>query len=145
MDSLELARACAADMYSKDNASRALGIKVSVERPGESTASMSVRPDMVNGHALCHGGLIFSLADTAFAFACNAYDDVTVAAGASIDFVRPAQLGDELVASAREKHRGRRNGLYEVEVRNQDDQLIALFQGRSASLGRPTLSHNDTQ
>ena len=133
MDSLELARACAADMYSKDNASRALGIKVSVEQPGESTASMSVRPDMVNGHALCHGGLIFSLADTAFAFACNAYDRQTFPASAQIELLRPARAGDVLTATASEDYRGRRNGYYSIEVRNQAGELVAIFRGRSVS------------
>ena len=100
---------------------------------------MTVTPEMVNGHDVCHGGYIFLLADSAFAFACNCYDEVTVAAGASVDFIAPARLGDELIAIAREAHRGRRSGVYEVEVRTRDERLIALFHGRSVNLGKPIL------
>jgi len=88
---------------------------------------------MVNGFDVCHGGLVFTLADTAFAFACNAANRVSVAASASIDFIRPAQRGDELVATARERHRGARGGIYEVDVRNDAGQLVAVFRGRAAS------------
>ena len=95
---------------------------------------------MVNGHDVCHGGFIFCVADSAFAFACNCYDEVTVAASASIDYLAAARLGDELVATAREVQRGRRIGVYEVEIRNQDEQLIALFRGRSSGLGKPILA-----
>ena len=95
---------------------------------------------MVNGFDVCHGGLLFTLADTAFAFACNAYDDLTFAAAASIDFLRPARLGDALRASAREDYRGSRSGFYTVEVRNQDDVVVAVFRGRSASKGKALLA-----
>ena len=100
---------------------------------------MTVREDMVNGFGVCHGGLLFTLADTAFAFACNGYDDVTVAAAASIDFLRPARLGDELHAHARQDYRGSKSGFYTVEVRNQRDELVAIFRGRSASRGERLL------
>ena len=100
---------------------------------------MYVRKEMVNGFDICHGGLVFTLADTAFAFACNAYDDVTVAGAGTIEFLRPATRGEKLRAVATEVHRGRRTGLYKVEVRNQDEQLVALFQGRSMSRGEPML------
>jgi len=135
MDTIELARRCAETMYANDAASRSLGIRVDIPNAGQAIARMTVREDMVNGFDICHGGLLFTLADTAFAFACNAYDERTFAAAASIDFLRPARLGDELRASAREDYRGRRRGFYTVEVRNQRDEAVALFRGRSASRG----------
>jgi phenylacetic acid degradation protein PaaD len=95
---------------------------------------MSVRRDMVNGHELCHGGLIFALADTCFAMACNTHGKPTVAAGASIDFIAPARFGDELTAVAEERQRMRRNGVYDVSVHNQAGECIALFRGRSREL-----------
>ena len=92
---------------------------------------MRVRADMVNGHRICHGGLVFALADSAFAFACNSHGDNTVAAGAAIEFLKPAREDDVLTASAAERWRAGRAGIYEVEVRNQRDELVALFRGRS--------------
>ena len=101
---------------------------------------MTVTQSMLNGHDICHGGYVFMLADSAFAFACNAYNDVTLASGADINYVYRAMLGDELVATAKERQRGRRSGVYDVDVRNQDKRLIAVFRGRSAALGRPLLA-----
>jgi acyl-CoA thioesterase len=95
---------------------------------------------MINGFAVCHGGHIFALADTAFAFACNAYNQVTFAAGASIDFLRPARVGDKLLAVATERHRGGRSGIYDVSVSNQDDEEIAVFSGRSVATREAILS-----
>lgn len=92
---------------------------------------MRVRPDMVNGHHVCHGGLVFALADTAFAYSCNSYNESTVAAAASIDFLAPAHEGDDLSAVASELWRTRRSGLYEITVTNQRGERIALFRGRS--------------
>jgi acyl-CoA thioesterase len=135
----KVANRCAEAMYANDDASRMLGISVEVEAAGRATASMTVREDMLNGFDVCHGGLIFSLADTAFAFACNGYDDLTYAAQADIEFVRPATKGDALVAVAREDYRGRKTGFYTVEVTNQDDELVAMFRGRSTSKGEPLL------
>lgn len=134
-------------MYAGDEASKALGIEIEIPSAGAAVACMEVRADMVNGFGICHGGLVFALADTAFAFACNAYDDLTVAAGGSIEFLRPASRGERLRAVAEEEHRGRRRGLYRVEVRNQDGALVALFQGRSASRGESLLdpAKSDTQ
>lgn len=139
MNELELARACAEKMYADDNASRALGIEIEIPEPGSAVATMTVREDMVNGLDICHGGLVFTLADTAFAFACNAYNDVTVAGAGSIDFLRPVFLGDELKAVALEEHRGRRGGVYAVEVVNQQRQFVALFRGRAISRGEKLL------
>ena len=120
-------------MYAADKASRALGIEIEIPRLGAAIARMQVRDDMVNGLDVCHGGLIFTLADTSFAFACNAYDRVTVAASGDIEFLRPAMLGDNLEATAHEDHRGRNSGLYTSEVRNQRDEVVAVFRGRSVS------------
>ncbi len=133
MADLETARRCADRMYANDRASKALGIEIDIPAPGQAVATMTVRDDMVNGFDVLHGGLTFALADTAFAFACNAYDVQAFAASAQIEFLRPAMLGDVLKAIATEDHRGRRSGYYSVEVRNQRDELIALFRGRSAA------------
>jgi acyl-CoA thioesterase len=92
---------------------------------------MPVRPDMVNGHGVCHGGIVFALGDSAFAFACNSYNDSTVAAAASIDFLIAVRAGDELTAEATEVWRTRRNGIYEISIRNQRGERVALFRGRS--------------
>jgi len=139
MDKTDLAKRCAETMYANDAASRALGIRVDVPSAGRANATMTVRADMVNGFDVCHGGLLFTLADTAFAFACNGYDDRTFAAAASIDFLRPAHLGDDLRAQAREDYRGSKSGFYTVEIRNQRDEVVAVFRGRSASRGEGLL------
>ena len=139
MNANETAIRCAEAMYANDAASKSLGIRVDVPEAGRAIARMTVREDMVNGFDVCHGGLLFTLADTAFAFACNGYDDLTFAAAASIDFLRPARLGDELSAQAREDYRGTKSGFYTVEVRNQDDELVAMFRGRSSSKGEALL------
>lgn len=118
-------------MYEQDSASRALGMRIVEIRPGFARIVMQVREDMVNGHQICHGGLIFTLADSAFAFACNTYNLVTVAAGGSIDFLRPGRLGDTLTATAEERSRSRRTGIYDVAVLNQSGECIAMFRGRS--------------
>lgn len=139
MNELELARACADTMYASDKASKALGIEIEIPEPGTAVATMIVREDMVNGFDICHGGLIFTLADTAFAFACNAYNDLTVAGAGSIDFLRPAYLGDELKAVALEEHRGARGGVYAAEVVNQQGEFVALFRGRAIARGEKIL------
>ena len=139
-DELDTARKCASTMYEADASSKALGISIEVTGVGQAEARVEVSPEMINGFAVCHGGHIFALADTAFAFACNAYDQVTVAAGASIDFLRPARVGDKLLAVARERHRGGRSGVYDVSVSNQDGEEIAVFSGRSVATKRPILS-----
>jgi len=126
-------------MYDHDAASRALGVTISNVAPGSAVASMKVRQDMVNGHGICHGGYIFTLADTAFAFACNTYDDVTVAAGADISFLEPVHQDAQLTATAVELARRGRSGLYDVTVRTNDGVVVAEFRGRSRSLGQPML------
>jgi phenylacetic acid degradation protein PaaD len=140
MDEDELARLCADEMWKGDRASHALGITVDLDKAGAATARMLIRDDMVNGLGVCHGGLVFALADTAFAFACNAYNVQNFAASCHIDFLRPAVLGDELRADASEDYRGRRSGYYTIRISNQNDELVALFRGRSGSNGKPLLA-----
>ncbi len=137
---LDIAKKCADVMYEKDAASQSLGISVEVTGVGQAEARVEVTPDMINGFDVCHGGYIFTLADTAFAFACNAYDELTVAGGASIDFLRPARVGDRLVAVATERHRGGRSGVYEVTVSNQNGEEVAVFTGRSVATRETILS-----
>lgn len=131
-----LARRSAEAMWAQDTASRTLGMTVRAVAPGRAEVGMTVRDDMVNGYAICHGGLVATLADSAFALACNTYGEVTVASGFEIDLLEPARLGDELVASAVERVRRGRSGIYDVTVRH-GDRIIAEFRGRSRSLGRP--------
>jgi len=126
-----LAERVAAALYERDRASQALGMAIVAMRPGFARLTMKVRADMVNGHELCHGGLLFTLADSAFAFACNSYNESTVAAAGAIDFLQGARLGDELTAEARELWRSRRNGLYDIVICNQHGERVALFRGRS--------------
>jgi len=125
------AERAAETLYRGDAASQQLGMTIESCGPGRATVSMRIRPDMVNGHRICHGGLIFALADSAFAFACNSYGDNTVAAGAAIEFLAPGREGDVLRAIATERWRAGRAGIYEIEVQNQRDEIVALFRGRS--------------
>lgn len=134
-DSQSVAEGSARAMYAQDHASQALGMCILEVRPGYARLSMTVREDMVNGHKLCHGGLIFTLADSAFAFACNTYNSVTVASAASVEFLLSARLGDELTATAEERSRSKRTGVYDVIVRNKQGESVALFRGRSHELG----------
>jgi len=126
-------------MWAADAASAALGIELLDWGPGRATLRMTVSPTMVNGHDIAHGGLVFALADSAFAVACNSHGPVTVAAGADITFVAPARLGDVLVAEADEQVVFGRSGVTDVRVTTADgDTVVALFRGRSRSLGRPS-------
>lgn len=142
MDDLERARQCAAYMYENDAASRSLGIDIEIPAAGEAVARMPVRDDMVNGFDICHGGIVFTLADTAFAFACNAYDDLTVSSSGNIEFRRPTHRGDTLTAAAHEVSRDEKCGEYAVVVTNQLDELVAKFGGRSVSRGKPLLDQD---
>lgn len=142
MSDLNTAKQCAKSMWAGDKASKSLDIKIEIREVGSATAHMRIREDMINGFNVCHGGLLFTLADTAFAFACNAYDRVTFAASASIEFLRPAQLGDRLQAIACEEHRGGRSGLYTVRVQNDLGELVALFRGRAVSRDQPVITPN---
>ncbi len=130
-DPQALAEAVAQTMWSRDHAAQALGIRIEAVGPGTAKLAMSVRPDMVNGHAICHGGLIFALADTAFAYACNAYNQNTVASACNIDFLAPGLQGQTLVAEAIERSLSKRTGVYDVTVRDTTGKTIALFRGKS--------------
>ena len=134
MDKDALARAAAEIMWRDDNASKGLGMRIDEVRPGYARLSMTVTPNMVNGHNLCHGGLIFTLADSTFAFACNSHNQRAVAAGASIEFLAPAFLGDVLTAEGAEQVLKGRTGVYDMKVTNQKNELIALFRGKSATI-----------
>jgi acyl-CoA thioesterase len=120
-------------MLANDIATRSLGIEISDVDTGRATATMTVRPDMSNGHGICHGGYVFLLADTAFAFACNTHGTTTVAAGADVEFLSPVAVGDRLVARAEEVVLRGRSGLYDVVV-TRDDEVVAAFRGRSRAL-----------
>src|SRR5207244_13593943 len=115
----------------RDRASQSLGRLMAAAGPGHAELTMTVRQDMLNGHAICHGGFIFALADSAFAFACNSYNLTTVASGCAIDFVAPAREGDVLTAIGQERNVSGRTGVYDIEVRNQTGNTIALFRGKS--------------
>jgi acyl-CoA thioesterase len=130
-DAAQRAERAVAALFARDQASQALAMRITAVGPGWAHVVMRVRPDMVNGHGVCHGGLVFALADSAFAFACNSHNEATVAAAASIDYLAAALEGDELTAEASELWRTRRNGLYEIIVSNQRGERIALFRGRS--------------
>ena len=125
-------------MLAGDQASKMLGMQVLEVGPGRAVITMVVRPDMLNGHAICHGGLITTLADSAFAFACNSYNELTVASGFSIDLLAPARLGDVLTATCTELSKAGRTGVYDSDVRNQRGERIAVFRGRShTARGKP--------
>jgi acyl-CoA thioesterase len=130
----DLARACADAMWKEDDASKGLGMEILQIRAGEATLAMTVRPNMVNGHGIAHGGFIFTLADSAFAFACNSHNERAVAAQGNITFVRPGRLGDRLIATAREISRTGRSGIYDVRV-TVDDVVVAELRGHSRTVG----------
>lgn len=138
-----LARACARRMYDDDAASRGLGMEILSVEPDRVTIAMTIREDMVNGHGICHGGFVFCLADSAFAFACNSRNRSAVAANCTIDFIRPAAQGDRLTAAAEVRHQGKRTGICDVTVTNQHDQHVASFRGRHHYLERPVLPEED--
>jgi acyl-CoA thioesterase len=127
----DLAERVAARMFDSDCASRALGMRIASIAPGRAEMTMTVRNDMVNGHGICHGGYVFLLADSTFAFACNSYNRNTVAQGCTIDYLAPARTGDVLRAKGTERSRTGRTGVYDIEVTNQDGVTVALFRGKS--------------
>ena len=130
----DLARACAEAMWNEDDASKGLGMEILQTRPGEATLTMTIKPHMVNGHGIAHGGFIFLLADSAFAFACNSRNERAVAAQCNISFIRPGKLGDRLIAAAREISRTGRSGIYDIRV-SVDDTVIAEMRGHSRTVG----------
>lgn len=128
-------------MFAKDAAAHALGMHVVAVAPGHATVEMTVRPDMLNGFGSCQGGLIATLADMAFAYACNSYNEMTVASGFEVDLLGPGQAGDRLVASGRVVSQGARLGLYDIEVTNQRGERVAMFRGRSYRMkGKPVVA-----
>jgi acyl-CoA thioesterase len=130
----EVARRSARAMWARDDASKWLGMSLDAVGPGTASLSMAVEKHHTNGHDICHGGYIFTLADSAFAFACNSYNEIAVAQHNTISFHRPAVLGDRLTATAREVMRNGRSGLYDVAVTNLDGTLIASFRGASRTI-----------
>ncbi|WP_152206069.1 hydroxyphenylacetyl-CoA thioesterase PaaI [Marinobacter changyiensis] len=131
IDPQTLAEECAKAMFARDRASQNLGMNIESVAPGKAVLTMTVTGEMIQGHGSCHGGYLFTLADSAFAFACNSYDRATVASGCSIDFMSGAKEGDRLTATAEEQSRGSRTGVYDITLTNQDDRTVALFRGRS--------------
>lgn len=122
-------------MYENDTCAKTLGIKIIEMDEGYAQMTMAVSPNMLNGHKTCHGGQLFSLADTAFAYACNSQGLAAVASAASIDFLRPAFVGELLTATARVKQQGKLNGVYDIEITNQQQKTVALFRGKSHRIG----------
>ena len=139
----DLARACADAMWKEDDASSGLGMKIIDVGPGRATLTMKVQPHMVNGQRIAHGGFIFTLANSAFAFACNSHNEKAVAAQGNITFIKPGKLGDELVATAREISRSGRSGIYDVQV-TAGGEVIAEFRGHSRTIGGTWLPPNET-
>ncbi len=128
-------------MFSTDAAAHALGMRVLAISPGHASVAMTVRADMLNGFGICQGGLITTLADMAFAYACNSYNELTVASGFDVDLLAPARQGDELLARAGVVSQSGRMGLYDVDVRNQASERVAVFRGRSYRLkGKPVVA-----
>lgn len=139
----QLARACAEAMWADDNATNDLGMELRAVGPGSATMAMRVQKRMTNGHKTCHGGFLFTLADSAFAFACNSYGQRTVAQHCMISYLAPAFEGDELIAVAREVSRQGRNGIYDVRISRADGVVIAEFRGFSATIKGHLLGEQD--
>ncbi len=128
-------------MWATDRASQGMGMHVAAIGPGSCTMTMTVREDMLNGYGTCQGGLLAALADSCFAFACNAYDEITVASGFNVEIVAPGRLGDVLTATAVEVSKAGRMGVYDVDVRNQRDERVVAFRGRSYTMkGKPVVA-----
>jgi acyl-CoA thioesterase len=134
MDDMHRAREVVQALFLADLASQALGIEIVDVAPGRVQIAMTVRPDMVNGYGMCHGGIVFAFADSAFAFACNSYGDPMVAAGASIEFLAPTPRGERVTATTAEISRSVRHGIYDVAVSNSTGQILAQFRGRCSRL-----------
>lgn len=134
-DPQALAHAVGQAMFAVDTASKdTMGMTLVACTPGRAVMRMPVQQRHLNGHHICHGGFIFTLADSTFAFACNSYNLSTVASGCSIEFLRPGKAGDVLTATAQEQVRSGRHGIYDIEVRNQRDEVVAMFRGKSAQI-----------
>jgi acyl-CoA thioesterase len=134
MDAGEIARACADAMWTEDSASKGLGMQLISVEPGRAVMAMTITDQMVNGHKIAHGGFIFTLADSTFAFACNTYNQRTVAQQCAITFIAPGKLGDRLIASGVERQRAGRSGIYDITVTREDGSVIAEFRGHSRTI-----------
>ena len=145
IDAHDIAQACAQAMWAEDQASQGLGMVVERVAPGEAVLSMTIRPDMTNGHGICHGGFIFTLADSAFAFACNTYNQRTVAQQCAVTFLQPGRRGDTLTAHAVERNRSGRSGIYDVTVRDGRGEVIAEFRGHSRTIAGTLLASDDNR
>ena len=139
-DAVHRAREVVRALYEADLASQSLGIEIIDVAPGRVRIAMTVRADMVNGYGMCHGGIVFAFADSAFAFACNSHGDPMVAAGASIEFLAPTPRGERVIATAAEVSRSARHGIYDVAVDNASGTVLAQFRGRCSRLRGPTHS-----
>jgi acyl-CoA thioesterase len=139
----DIARACAEAMWREDDASKGLGMEIVEVKAGRATLAMTVQPHMVNGQRIAHGGFLFTLADSAFAFACNSHNERAVAAQGNITFIKPGKLGDRVVATAREISRNGRSGIYDVSIA-VDDTVIAEFRGHSRTIGGEWLPSSGT-
>jgi len=136
----QVAEAVRDAMFANDRASKSMGMEILAVGPGTATLRMAVRDDMLNGFDICHGGFITTLADSAFAFACNSYNELTVASGFAIDIVAPGREGDTLTAVAGEVSLSGRTGVYDIAIRNQRDELVAVFRGKSYRIkGKPVV------
>ena len=133
-DAVHRAREVVRSLYQADRASQSLGIEIIDVAPGRVRIAMTVRPDMVNGYGMCHGGIVFAFADSAFAFACNSHGDPMVAAGASIEFLAPTPRGERVIATAAEVSRSARHGIYDVAVADASGTVLAQFRGRCSRL-----------
>lgn len=143
VDGIDLARRVGESMFSRDAASQVLGMTIDDIGPGYARLTMTVRADMLNGHRTCHGGFLFALADSAFAFACNSRNEATVAAGCSIEYLRPAYEGDVLTAVARQRALSGRSGVTDVDVQDAEGRTVALFRGKSARIKGEVLPSQD--
>lgn len=142
-DPQQLAELTGRVMYARDAAAQEAGIELLSIGPGQAQMAMTVRADMMNGHGVCHGGRVFMLADTAFAYACNSYNAVTLAVICEINFLRPSAVGARLTATARERSHGRTLGVYDIDVRDDSGQLIAIFRGTSYTTGKVLAAPDD--
>ncbi|SFN84752.1 hydroxyphenylacetyl-CoA thioesterase PaaI [Xenorhabdus japonica] len=135
----QLARHHVEIMYAQDACAQTMGMHIEHIDVGFARLSMKIMPNMLNGHQSCHGGILFSLADTAFAYACNSEGLAAVASGGNIDFICPALVGDQLTATASVRHQGKKTGLYDVEIINQNGKVVAIFRGHSHRISQPIL------
>ena len=137
----EVAKACADRMWAEDNASQGLGMRIEAVGPGRARLAMEVAERMVNGLGVCHGGFIFTLADSAMAFASNSYNERALAQMGSVTFLRPGRLGETLVADAQERTRAGRTGVYDVRVSGGDGGVVAEFRGHTRGIGQKFFEH----